>query len=50
MLKTWGVNPSYEKAGFIHEARLRQSGIFREGKYCDDLIMSVLRSEWNPDF
>jgi Acetyltransferases, including N-acetylases of ribosomal proteins len=39
---------AYEKAGFIHEARLRQTD-FREGKYCDDLIMSVLRSEWNPD-
>lgn len=39
---------AYEKAGFIHEARLRQSD-FREGKYCDDLIMSVLRSEWTPD-
>jgi RimJ/RimL family protein N-acetyltransferase len=39
---------AYEKAGFIHEARLRQAN-FREGKYCDDLIMSVLCSEWNPD-
>jgi RimJ/RimL family protein N-acetyltransferase len=39
---------AYEKAGFIHEARLRQA-IFRDGKYRDDLIMSVLRSEWNPD-
>ena len=39
---------AYEKAGFVHEARLRQA-IFREGKYCDDLIMSVLRSEWIPE-
>lgn len=39
---------SYEKAGFIHEARLRESD-FREGRYCDDLIMSVLRSEWTPE-
>jgi len=38
---------AYEKAGFVHEARLRESD-YREGKYCDDLIMSVLRSEWNP--
>jgi len=36
---------AYEKAGFIHEARLRESD-YREGRYCDDLIMSVLRSEW----
>jgi diamine N-acetyltransferase len=36
---------AYEKAGFVHEARLREAD-FREGKYCDDLIMSVLRSEW----
>ncbi len=39
---------AYEKAGFVHEARLRQAD-FRAGKYFDDLIMSVLRSEWNPE-
>jgi diamine N-acetyltransferase len=39
---------AYEKAGFIHEAHLRQAD-FREGKYRDELIMSVLRSEWNPN-
>jgi RimJ/RimL family protein N-acetyltransferase len=39
---------AYEKAGFVHEARLRQAD-FRDGKYRDDLIMSVLRSEWTPD-
>jgi len=39
---------AYEKAGFVHEARLRESN-FRAGKYCDDLIMSVLRSEWTPE-
>jgi len=39
---------AYEKAGFTHEARLRESN-FRDGKYCDDLIMSVLRSEWTPE-
>ena len=39
---------AYEKAGFIHEARLCESG-FRDGKYCDDLIMSVLHSEWTPE-
>ena len=39
---------AYEKARFVHEARLRESD-FREGMYCDDLIMSVLRSEWTPE-
>jgi diamine N-acetyltransferase len=39
---------AYEKARFIHEARLREAD-FREGRYCDDLIMSVLRSEWTPE-
>jgi RimJ/RimL family protein N-acetyltransferase len=39
---------AYEKASFIQEARLRQAD-FRDGKYRDELIMSVLRSDWNPD-
>jgi RimJ/RimL family protein N-acetyltransferase len=39
---------AYQKAGFIQEARLRESD-FREGKYCDDLIMSVLHSDWIPE-
>jgi RimJ/RimL family protein N-acetyltransferase len=39
---------AYLKAGFIQEARLRES-VFRAGKYCDDLVMSVLRSEWTPE-
>jgi RimJ/RimL family protein N-acetyltransferase len=39
---------AYEKAGFVHEAQLREAN-FHEGKYCDDLIMSVLRSEWSPE-
>jgi RimJ/RimL family protein N-acetyltransferase len=36
---------SYEKAGFLEEARLREA-VFRHGKYGDMFIMSVLRSEW----
>ena len=36
-----------EKAGFIHEGRLRQ-GTFQGGQYRDMLLMSVLRSEWSP--
>ena len=36
---------AYEKAGFIHEGRLRQER-FYQGKYDDSLMLSVLRSEW----
>ena len=36
---------SYEKVGFVHEGSKRQA-IFRDGKYCDILQMSVLRQEW----
>ena len=35
----------YQKIGFIEEGRMRQS-CFRNGKYHDQIIMSVLRSEW----
>jgi RimJ/RimL family protein N-acetyltransferase len=36
----------YEKVGFVHEGRQRQAE-FREGRYKDLLLMSVLRTEWN---
>jgi diamine N-acetyltransferase len=39
---------AYEKAGFVHEGRLRQ-GTFQNGEYRDMLFMSVLRLEWIPD-
>ncbi len=39
---------AYEKAGFVHEGRFRQS-VYRDGKYVDLLFMSVLRSEWHPE-
>lgn len=39
---------AYEKAGFIHEGRLRQA-VFESGEYRDLLYMSVLRSEWKPE-
>lgn len=39
---------AYEKAGFVHEGRLRQAQ-YTDGEYKDVLIMSVLRSEWSPD-
>jgi RimJ/RimL family protein N-acetyltransferase len=50
-LRVFADNPRaihvYEKAGFQHEGRLRQSE-FRHGRYYDMLWMSVLRSEWVP--
>ena len=36
----------YEKVGFVHEGRLRQA-FYRSGHYSDDLVMSILRSEWD---
>ncbi len=39
---------SYEKAGFVHEGRLRQD-MYKNGNYVDVLLMSVLRSEWRED-
>ena len=35
----------YEKAGFIHEGRMRQAE-YRDGEYIDVLLMSILRDEW----
>ncbi|MCC7361013.1 MAG: GNAT family N-acetyltransferase [Anaerolineales bacterium] len=36
---------AYEKAGFVHEGRLRQDN-FSNGAYRDTLLMGALRSEW----
>lgn len=48
-LEVYDSNPrairSYEKAGFVLEGRKRQA-TYRNGKYSDVLILSVLRSEW----
>lgn len=48
-LRVYENNPAairaYEKAGFIHEGRMRQDR-YQEGRYFDTLIMSVLRDEW----
>ncbi len=35
---------SYEKAGFVHEGKLRQ-GHYQDGKYVDVFLMSMLRSD-----
>lgn len=36
---------AYVKAGFVEEGRLREA-VFKNGRYDDIIIMSVLRSEW----
>lgn len=37
---------AYEKAGFVLDGRLRQAK-YKNGRYGDELIMSVLRTEWD---
>jgi diamine N-acetyltransferase len=37
---------TYEKAGFVHEGRMRQA-VYKHGAYDDVLYMSVLREEWD---
>ena len=48
-LRVFETNPravhSYEKAGFVHEGRMRQAH-YQDGKFVDVLLMSVLHSEW----
>ena len=48
-LEVYENNPravrSYEKVGFVHEGRKRQ-GMYKDGKFIDILLMSVLHSEW----
>ena len=39
---------TYEKAGFVHEGRMRQA-VYKNGKYSDVLFMSVLREEWGTN-
>jgi len=39
---------SYLKCGFVEEGRLRQR-IFRSGEYHDELVMSILREEYNKN-
>lgn len=49
-LHVYSFNPraikSYEKCGFIKEGVLRQE-IFRKGKYYDEIIMGLLRGEFD---
>lgn len=37
----------YERKGFRHDGRLREA-IWREGRYWDEHVMSILRREWVP--
>ncbi len=50
MLHVYDFNPrairSYQKAGFVEEGRLRES-VYKDGKFHDTIIMSVLRDEWD---
>ena len=36
---------SYKKIGYVDEGRMRQA-CFRDGKYHDKVVMSILRTEW----
>ncbi|MEN8240950.1 MAG: GNAT family protein [Chloroflexota bacterium] len=36
----------YEKVGFVHEGKMREAH-YKNGKYIDVLMMSVLASEWS---
>jgi diamine N-acetyltransferase len=40
-----GAIRAYEKAGFVLEGRKRQA-MYKDGRYLDILVMSVLRDEW----
>lgn len=49
-LRVFEDNPrairAYEKAGFVHEGRERQAE-FRDGRYIDVLLMSILKDEFS---
>jgi RimJ/RimL family protein N-acetyltransferase len=51
-LRVFDTNPRaircYEKAGFLHEGRMRQA-VFINGSYVDVLIMGILRQDWRPE-
>jgi RimJ/RimL family protein N-acetyltransferase len=46
-IENLGAIRAYQKAGFVQEARLRES-VFHDGRPGDELIMSILHSEWTP--
>ena len=38
----------YERVGFVRDGVLRQSQ-YHDGTYHDDIVMSILREEWETD-
>ena len=38
----------YRKLGFVEEGRLRRDRFF-DGEYCDTIMMSILREEWEQE-
>jgi len=46
-LNTGGLK-AYAKAGFVVEGRLRQAAC-RQGVFHDKIVMSVLKTEWQPN-
>ena len=38
---------AYRKAGFVEEGRIRQHAWVR-GRYQDELVMAILREDWEP--
>ncbi|MEN4011674.1 MAG: GNAT family protein [Chloroflexota bacterium] len=39
---------AYQKVGFVEEGRLRQD-MYKDGRYIDVLMMSILRQEWHSN-
>lgn len=50
-LGVWAYNDraiaTYRKIGFVDEGRRRQV-VFHAGRFHDEVLMSLLRSEWSP--
>jgi len=48
-LQVYQTNPraikAYNAAGFVHEGVMRQA-VFKNGRYIDVLLMSVLHEDW----
>lgn len=52
MLRVYAYNERakhvYQKIGFVYEGTMREA-LYRNGKYSDVHIMSILRKEWEPE-
>ncbi len=40
-----GAIRAYEKAGFVHEGRMREA-FYRDNEYSDKVVMGILKSEF----